>query len=69
MKRLTNTVKIFGRDESGATAVEYGLLGALIALSCIVAFTLAGNSLQVLFGSDSEGLKAAVDGATEKISG
>ena len=36
-------------DESGATAIEYGLMAALVAVAAIVAMTLAGGSLQALF--------------------
>ena len=35
----------FLRDETGATAIEYGLIAALIALTLISAFTLLGDSL------------------------
>ena len=34
----------FGRDERGASLVEYALLVALIAVVCIVAVTLLGNN-------------------------
>lgn len=37
------------RDDAGATAVEYGLIVALIALAIIVAVTLVGTNLTNLF--------------------
>ena len=37
------------RDEKGATAVEYGLMVALIAVVIIVAVTLLGNNLSTMF--------------------
>jgi len=37
------------RDDRGATAVEYGLMVALIAIVIIVAVTLLGNNLKNLF--------------------
>ena len=40
----------FARNDSGATAIEYGLLAALIACGLIAAFTMFGGSLQGLFG-------------------
>jgi pilus assembly protein Flp/PilA len=43
------------RDESGATAIEYGLIAALIAVAAITAFQLVGSNLSSLFntiGSD-----------------
>jgi pilus assembly protein Flp/PilA len=39
----------FGRDERGATAVEYGLLVSLIAVAIIVAVTALGTQLSTLF--------------------
>ena len=40
----------FVHNESGATAIEYGLIAGLMALACITAFTAFGGSLQGLFG-------------------
>jgi pilus assembly protein Flp/PilA len=37
------------RDERGATAVEYGLMVALIAIAIIVAVTTLGDNLSALF--------------------
>ena len=34
----------FSNDEKGATAIEYGLLCAMMALACITAFTAVGGS-------------------------
>ena len=39
----------FLADESAATAIEYGLIAAGIAVACIVATTAFGNSLLGLF--------------------
>jgi pilus assembly protein Flp/PilA len=39
------------RDERGATAVEYGLMVALIAVVVIVAVTLLGTNLSSLFNT------------------
>jgi pilus assembly protein Flp/PilA len=41
----------FGRDERGASLVEYALLVALIAVVCIVAVTLLGNNASGKFSS------------------
>ena len=44
------TLMLIGRDEEeGATAVEYGLMVALIAVVIIAAVTLLGNNLNALF--------------------
>ena len=39
----------FVTDESGATAIEYGLIAALIAVAIIAALVVFGNSVQGLF--------------------
>jgi pilus assembly protein Flp/PilA len=39
------------RDEKGATAVEYGLMVALIAVVIIGAVTLLGNNLNAMFNA------------------
>ncbi|MDC9823223.1 Flp family type IVb pilin [Devosia sp. ZB163] len=44
-----NTLARFANDESGATAIEYGLIAALIAVGIIAAATLLGDSLSGLF--------------------
>ena len=41
--------KRFWKDESGATAIEYGLIAALIAIGVIAAASLLGNNLANLF--------------------
>jgi pilus assembly protein Flp/PilA len=47
------------RDESGATAIEYGLIAALVAVAIIVALTALGSSLDSLFQGISDDLDAA----------
>ncbi|MCF6302231.1 MAG: Flp family type IVb pilin [Devosiaceae bacterium] len=42
-------VKRFMNDESGATAIEYGLIAALISVGIIAAATTLGNGLSNLF--------------------
>ncbi len=48
-----NTIAQFAKDESGATAIEYGLIAALIAVGIIVAATTLGGSLSTLFNKIS----------------
>ena len=46
------TLMLIGRDEEeGATAVEYGLMVALIAIVIIGAVTLLGENLEILFNN------------------
>lgn len=44
-----NTFSRFVKDESGATAIEYGLIAALISVGIIAAATTLGGSLSNLF--------------------
>lgn len=44
-----NIVTRFVKDESGATAIEYGLIAALISVGIIAAATTLGNGLAGLF--------------------
>jgi pilus assembly protein Flp/PilA len=39
------------RDESGVTAIEYGLIAALVAVVCIAAWHLLGTSLSGQFST------------------
>lgn len=41
----------FVREESGATAIEYGLIAALIAVAIIAGVTAVGTGLQSTFKS------------------
>ena len=51
--------KLF-RDEAGATAIEYGLIAALIAVAAITAFTAVGTSLDGTFNGISTKLNSAI---------
>ncbi len=46
---MTNTMKAFLVDESGATAIEYGLIAALIAVVIITAATTLGTNISATF--------------------
>jgi len=46
---MSKFVTRFIKDESGATAIEYGLIAALIALAIITAVGLLGGNLQAIF--------------------
>ena len=59
---MTKIFTRFAKDESGATAIEYGLIAALIALAIVTAATNLGTSLSKKFGD----IKTAVDGAKAK---
>lgn len=48
-----NTIARFMNDESGATAIEYGLIAALIAVGIIAAATTLGTNLSNVFNTIS----------------
>lgn len=61
-------MKIFARfaqDESGATAIEYGLIAALISVVIIGAVSLLGGSLNDVFTGINDCLEDASACATE----
>lgn len=58
---LVEAIRLFLDDDSGATAIEYGLLAALIGVAVIASFTILGNSLINLMG-DGTGAAAQVIG-------
>jgi pilus assembly protein Flp/PilA len=55
--RLNRSLSAFRRGERGATAIEYGLIAALIALVIIGAVTAVGTQLNVKFQSVQSGLQ------------
>ena len=55
-------LKKIRNDESGATAIEYGLIAALVSVAAIGALTAMGNSLNQMFTTVSTALSAAVGG-------
>lgn len=66
MTKIKNSIVRFGRDEEGATAIEYALIMVLIALAIITSvgtmgdllsgtFTKAGNDLEAEMSSTTSG--------------
>ena len=54
---MKNLVSRFMKDESGATAIEYGLIAAGIAIAIITAVNGVGTKLSTNFGTISTSLK------------
>jgi pilus assembly protein Flp/PilA len=54
---MTKLISRFVRDESGATAIEYGLIAALIAVVIISVLTNIGTGLNAKFQSVATKLK------------
>ena len=56
---MTN-LKKFIADDSGATAIEYGLIAALVSVAAITALQQMGSSLNDMFTTVSNALSTAV---------
>ena len=62
---MTNLFNRFVKDEDGATAIEYGLIAALIAVAIITAVTALGTELESAFtGIQTELSEATGEDAT-----
>jgi pilus assembly protein Flp/PilA len=55
---MTTFLNMMNNDE-GATAIEYGLIAALIAVACITALTSVGSQLNLTFGKVNTKLTSA----------
>ncbi len=58
--KITNAVNIL-KDESGATAIEYGLIAGLVSVVCITALQLVGGTLDALFRKIDTDLQEAMN--------
>ncbi len=47
------------KSRAGATAIEYGLIAALISVVCVVALTAIGTNLNTTYGTISTDLSTA----------
>jgi pilus assembly protein Flp/PilA len=54
---MSTLIRSFLRDQSGATAIEYGLIAAGIAVAIIAVVQSLGSSLNTTFTSVSTALK------------
>ncbi len=56
---MLKILKKIRKNEEGATAIEYGLIAALIAVACITALGAVGNQLSTTFKGVSNSLSGA----------
>ena len=52
------------KDNSGATAIEYGLIAALVSVAAVVSLQNLGSSLNLMFSTVSTQLDTAVAAAS-----
>lgn len=64
---MSRVIVGFVFDDGGATAIEYGLIAAMLAVGVIAAFTAMGNGLSNLFGTTSQGAGAVLDDAMGEL--
>lgn len=63
---MRNFITRFAKDESGATAIEYGLIAALMAVAVIACITAFGPKMKATF----EGIGDTMEGAkNEQVTG
>ena len=76
---MKNVIRRFARDRSGATALTYGLIAALVSVAAIPAVSVLGSNTSGLFGSASKSVasldlgsgssSSAATGSSSKSSG
>lgn len=54
-------IKTFIYDDEGATAIEYGLIAALVSVAIIVTLGALGENLVATFEAVADGLEIAAD--------
>ena len=66
---MFGNIKNLLKDESGATAIEYGLIAALVSVAAIAALTAMGSSLDAMFEFVSTELDTAKEDALNNTGG
>lgn len=66
MKKYFGFANRLRKDEDGATAIEYGLLAALIAVVIITAVTTLGTTVESTFNSVTTGMGGTVDAGDDE---
>ena len=62
MKEMLKIMFMKAKDQKGVTAIEYGLIAALIAIGIIAGASLAGDQLAALFDRVATELTTALAG-------
>lgn len=64
---LAQILKRFAADQNGTTAIEYALLGTIIAVALVASFSLVGDSVANMFGGGDDGAVSALDNAVNQL--
>ncbi|KAB0643982.1 Flp family type IVb pilin [Burkholderia latens] len=62
MSKIILKIAWFARNEDGVTAIEYGLIAALIAIGIVAALSAIGTDLKAVFSTIAADLDSAVAG-------
>ncbi|VWB08205.1 Flp family type IVb pilin [Burkholderia lata] len=62
MSRIIEKIAWFIEDQDGVTAIEYGLIAALITIGIVVALTTVGTDLKTVFSTVAADLDSIVAG-------
>jgi pilus assembly protein Flp/PilA len=62
-RQMKNLMLRFVKDESGVTAIEYGLIAALVSVAILAILTQLGGSLVQIFTTIANALATAAGGA------
>ncbi|PXX33777.1 MULTISPECIES: Flp family type IVb pilin [Burkholderia] len=62
MSRIIERIAWFTRDQRGVTAIEYGLIAALIAVGIVAALATVGADLQTVFNTVADDMQSVVAG-------
>ena len=62
MKTIFTAIQAFVADEDGVTAIEYGLIAALVGVAMATAATTLGTEISATFNAVVSKLKAAIGG-------
>lgn len=64
---MIKTLNKIWNDDNGATAIEYGLIAALVSVAAITALTAMGGSLNTMFSTVSTSLDTATGSGTGTV--
>lgn len=59
---MLSVIRSFAKDDSGATAIEYGLIAALVSVAAIAALQGMGQSLSTMFQTVDSAMSTAING-------
>lgn len=64
---VARILRRFLADQSGATAIEYALLGTMIGVAVVASFTVFGEALGNMFGSGTGGAADVIARQIDKM--